>query len=198
MKESIAPAIKELERFFNFFNRKLYDNKLPTPIITIQSTGRKNALGWFWADAWKRKKGDVPEINITAEHLNRGVSDVLETLLHEMVHLDNWHQKIPDCSAAQYHNAAFKRGCEKIELICERGKHGWNLTSLSGSLSNLIKQGKPNAEAFAIFRRAELGARKGVGSRLKKWSCGCTNIRVAVSDFSATCNNCGNEFEEME
>ena len=30
--------------------------------------------------------------------------------------------------------------------------------------------------------------------KLKKWSCGCQNVRVAIADFSATCNKCGNEF----
>jgi hypothetical protein len=34
------------------------------------------------------------------------------------------------------------------------------------------------------------------GSRLKKWSCPCgVNVRVAISDFDATCNRCGKRFE---
>jgi hypothetical protein len=32
-------------------------------------------------------------------------------------------------------------------------------------------------------------------SKLKKWSCGCTNIRVAVKEFEAKCLKCGNVFE---
>ena len=32
-------------------------------------------------------------------------------------------------------------------------------------------------------------------SKLKKWSCGCTNIRVAVKEFEAKCLKCGNLFE---
>jgi hypothetical protein len=35
---------------------------------------------------------------------------------------------------------------------------------------------------------------KGSGSKLKKWYCGCTNVRCAV-DLVATCNGCGNLFE---
>ncbi len=31
-------------------------------------------------------------------------------------------------------------------------------------------------------------------SKLKKWTCGCTNVRVAVADFRALCLKCGNEF----
>jgi hypothetical protein len=32
-------------------------------------------------------------------------------------------------------------------------------------------------------------------SKLKKWSCGCTNVRVAVQDFWAKCLKCENEFK---
>jgi hypothetical protein len=32
-------------------------------------------------------------------------------------------------------------------------------------------------------------------SKLKKWSCGCTNIRVAVRSLEAKCLKCGNKFE---
>ena len=32
-------------------------------------------------------------------------------------------------------------------------------------------------------------------SKLKKWTCGCTNIRVAVKEFEAKCLKCGKKFE---
>lgn len=198
--DSIAPAIRELERFFSVFNRKLYDGKLPKPVITIQTTGRRRALGWFCANIWRAKEGEVPEINITAEELGRDVEDILETLLHEMVHLDNWTQGISDCSVQQYHNKRFKVACDKIGLNCERTKHGWSLTSLTPALKALIRAAKPQSAAFKMFRLSFLPGAKAAsqGTRLKKWSCGCTNVRVAVADFDAVCNNCGGHFEECE
>lgn len=36
------------------------------------------------------------------------------------------------------------------------------------------------------------------GSTLKKWSCGCTNARVAVSDFQALCLKCGRRYVRVE
>jgi hypothetical protein len=30
------------------------------------------------------------------------------------------------------------------------------------------------------------------------WSCGCTNVRVAVEEFDAECNLCGNHFEKKD
>lgn len=192
------PAIKELERFFAHFNRKLYKGKLPQPVITIQTAGRKPYLGWFRADSWKDKKKEVPEINITAEEMNRAPEAILETLIHEMVHLDNWMNNIKDVSSNQYHNKNFLRGCEEVNLICERGNHGWNSTSLSPELRRIIRAGKPRKSAFKTFRVADGGAKTGSGSKLIKWTCGCTNVRVAVPDFDATCNACGNEFSEAE
>jgi hypothetical protein len=37
-------------------------------------------------------------------------------------------------------------------------------------------------------------SRKPGHSTLKKWSCGCTNARVAVPDFAAVCLRCDNRF----
>jgi len=200
---SLLPALKEMERYFGIFNKALYKGKLTRPIITIQSAGRKNMLGWFWADTWHsdgtKKKNKHPEINITAEHLSRGPLDVLETLIHEMVHLDNWSKDVQDCSASQYHNKAFKAGCDRIGLVCEQGKkHGWAHTSLSPELKKLIVAHKPAKVAFSMFRAVESSAKSGPGSRMIKWSCGCTNIRVAVADFDATCNSCGGDFIEVD
>lgn len=198
---SILPAIKELERFFKYFNKKLYRGSLPVPIITIQSAGRRRYLGWFCADIWRHRKNEVPEINITAEELNRKPEEILETLLHEMVHLDNWKHDIVDCSTNQYHNKNFKRGCEEIKLVCEKHSNpgiGWGYTYLSPELKKLIRLGKPDKEAFKMFRLDQSINKKGPGSRLRKYTCGCTNIRVAVSEFDATCNLCGCDFQEAE
>ncbi len=35
-------------------------------------------------------------------------------------------------------------------------------------------------------------------SKLKKWSCGCQNVRVGKSSFEATCDICGGKFELVE
>jgi hypothetical protein len=32
-------------------------------------------------------------------------------------------------------------------------------------------------------------------SKLKKWTCGCTNLRVGIKDLMAMCLKCGNRFE---
>lgn len=195
----MSKGIAELERCFDAFNKELYNSELPTPVITIQAAGKKNALGWFCGNAWNVKENQIPEINLSAEHLNRSVNEILQTLIHEMVHLDNYVNGISDCSASQYHNRKFKVAAEKIGLEVEKSKHGWAHTSLTPGLEFMIRKVRPDAEALSTFRGSEGEGKKGKkGSKLKKWSCGCTNVRVAVEDFDATCNSCGEAFKEME
>src|SRR5438132_560721 len=83
---TIKPAIIELERIFTEL-APLFGRDLPLPVITIQSKGRRNALGWHWKDKWQNgTPGKLTEINISAEHLDRPAEDIAETMLHEMVH----------------------------------------------------------------------------------------------------------------
>jgi Cu(I)/Ag(I) efflux system membrane protein CusA/SilA len=78
----LAPAIKELHEVFEHVNRRFFEGKLPAPIITIQSQGRKSAYGWCtsWA-SWQKAKADAEndqqlegryEINLSAEWLPLG------------------------------------------------------------------------------------------------------------------------------
>lgn len=194
----MSKAVAELERCFDLFNKALYSGKLPTPLMTVQSTGRMSAYGWFCGGAWKGEGKDetLPEINICAEHLARPINDIMSTLIHEMVHLDNFASGISDCNANQYHNKKFKVAAEKIGFTVEKlPKYGYARTHLTPELEKLIKQAKPSEEAFAAFRLTAGKSQKAKGSKLKLWTCGCVKIRVAVSEFDATCNACGNDFK---
>src|ERR1041384_3014123 len=98
---TIRPAIEELERAFKEL-APVFKRDMPLPVITIQSKGRKNALGWFVQEKWSNTKGKLPEINICAEHLARSPEEIAEVLLHEMGHYANALDGIPDCTVRQY------------------------------------------------------------------------------------------------
>jgi len=53
--------------------------------------------------------------------------------------------------------------------------------------SNVIEEGK----LLIIQPRPKPIAK----SKLKKWSCGCQNVRVGKAEFDATCDICSNKFE---
>jgi hypothetical protein len=189
---SIRPAIEELERAFHRF-APLFGREMPLPVITVQYRGRKNALGWFSDHRWGNgPDGDLPEINLCAESLARSVSDIAGTLLHEMVHYANALDGISDCTVRQYHNRWFRQRCDEIGLVCERmAGRGWAQTSLSPELRAMVDEIQLDANAFGLFRHSA-GAKK-AATKMKKWRCGCTNVRAAT-DVAAVCHKCGLEF----
>lgn len=149
-------VVDELYRAFDHFNKTFADNKLPKVVITIQESGRKNALGWygkgFWAD---RACGtSACEINISAEHMNRSASSILETLLHEMAHLHNSINNIRDVSSGQYHNKRFKEAAELFGLKVARfGNRGWAETALNVEAEEAIKSLDPNVDILTSLKR---------------------------------------------
>lgn len=154
--------LDELYRAFDFFNDKFAEGKLPKVVITIQESGRKNALGWFGNGFWSDSitGNGVPEINLSAEYLARGPSGLLETLLHEMAHLYNAVvEEIRDCSSGQYHNKHFKRAAELFGLTVKRTHNkGWAYTQLGEEAEKAIKEFNPNREVYKSLRRKRMGS----------------------------------------
>ena len=121
-----------LEYAFHVLNEAYYDNELPDPIITIMSSPRTN--GHFTiGKVWKENEEMRHEINISAEHLDRPIENIIATLNHEMVHYYCSLKGIPDTSqGGRYHNKNFKREAESRGLIITQGKYiGWSITAPS-------------------------------------------------------------------
>lgn len=195
---SIVPALRELERAFQAFE-PLFPREMPLPIITIQSNGRRShTLGWFWDKKWEDGEARLPEINISAEFLSRDLTDIGETMLHEMVHYCNALMGIRDCSRTGYHNRRFRELCRKIGLNAKsRGYRGWAETSLTPQLRSTVEAVALDPEAFRTFRRSE--AVVPVGSKLKLWQCDCGDrARVAIGDFRAVCLKCSTLFKRID
>jgi hypothetical protein len=192
--ESIRPAVEELERVYKAF-APLFGREMPFAVITIQTRGRKNLLGWHSRGAWQNADPHkLAEIKLSAEDLKRPVEDIAECLLHEMVHHANYLDGIRGCTIRNYHNQKFKRRCEQIRLVCEEYPgRGWAQTSLSDELRVKVRAVNINADAFSLFRMTN----KKAETKMKKWCCACTTIRAAVY-VDATCNNCGSRFELRE
>ena len=74
-----------LEYGFDVLNRVYFDSALPQIVITIMSSPRTN--GHFTVGkVWRAEEGHYNEINISAEHLDRPIENIMATLCHEMVH----------------------------------------------------------------------------------------------------------------
>jgi hypothetical protein len=129
------------------------------------------------------------EIAINARYLcqKRAKWEVLGTLLHELLHA--WQEVHGTPGKRNHHNAEFRDKARQLGLnIDRRGATGYASTSPFKELLCRCGVCVPEHESAPPHERPR------GGSKLKKWSCGCTNVRVAVADFRARCLNCGNEF----
>jgi len=195
-KESLLPAVQELERARDFFNSKYFNSKLSDIIITIQTKGRKSALGWFGANRWKNNKTEpLHEINISAEHLK---VDPIGTLIHELVHAYNHVNKVKDCSGHQYHNKHFKIEAERVGLIVTYDNRvGYGITTTGSKLRGIIDlEFKLQDDAFNVFRQ-EIQKNK-APTKMKKWVCYCGVIVRCAVELNAKCEDCNSLFEEVD
>ncbi len=136
-------ANKALQKAFAHFNAALCENKLPVPILTILSRGSsKNTLGWSLKAGWTQGEDKHHELVICAETLNRPITEVLETLLHEMAHYYNAHHDISDCNHQGRHNKKFKKTAEELFFlkVDKQGNKGWAHTSLTDVSEALISK----------------------------------------------------------
>lgn len=126
------------------------------------------------------------EIAINRRYLDRKEFwQVLGTLLHEMLHA--WQQAHGKPGKWSYHNVQFRKKALEYGLVVDqRGVTDYEPKSPFMDL--LRKHGVHVPHIPNPLQR-----RRG-SSKLKKWCCGCTNVRVAVADFRAKCLRCGNVF----
>jgi hypothetical protein len=174
---SLIPVITEAERILKAAVSHFSLKTDPANIcVTVQSKGRKNALGWFAPDWWKHKKSagtkaetSFHEINLSAEHL--ATCDIGELILHELAHAENQTLGIRDC-ANRVHNKHFKSMAERLGLeVKPRDKAvGFGYTDLAEPGKSFLAKVKFDKAVFDAFRSGQ--AKKGkVGSRLIKCEC---------------------------
>lgn len=174
---SLAPLIEEAERVLKeaikFFALK---TKPETICVTIQSRGRKNAVGWFWSGRWTEKKSDKKsvfnEINMSAEFLAN--HDMGELLLHELAHAENNTCDVKDCSG-RVHNKHFKSMAERLGLeVKPRDKAVvYGYTDLAQGGKDFLKKIAFKRELFTSYRVQTTG-KSSAGGRLLKCECpGC-------------------------
>jgi hypothetical protein len=114
----------------------------------------------------------------------------LGTLLHELIHA--WQQAHGRPGRGNYHNRQFREKALGYGLVVD--PRGYTEYLPDSSFFRLLE-----TYGISVPRLPEpVQAQQLVqgSSKLKKWSCGCTNVRVAVADFHARCMKpeCGNEF----
>lgn len=210
----MSRAVGQLEKMYNALNADKFDGALPTPIITVQS--RPGTWGHCSnSKVWKRKDNDTYEMNIAAEAVNGPIEEIVDTLIHEMVHLYCRENGIQEVSrGGKYHNKRFKELAEAKGLKCvEDGQNGWN-TSPEGNdalLEYILEKGWTEIQigrgAISRYGIALPGAASGgaatvpgtkAPSSTRKYQCPkCRNSFRATKDINVICGDCMIPFEKV-
>lgn len=209
-----------LERGFEVFNKVYFNDELPPIVISIMSSPRTN--GHFTINKeWRVEEERLNEINISAEHLDRPIENIMATLMHEMVHYYCQLNNISDVSQnGRYHNKRFKAEAEKRGLIITQGQYiGWSITEPSEKFINVIKDAgiqKPidiNRDGIvdlSILTGLSGGKDNGDGGKnivlpkkpkcsTRKYVCpSCGNSFRATKDINVMCMDCNEAFIKVE
>lgn len=201
----MSRAVSQLEHIYNKMNADFFEGKLPTPIITVQSSPRSYGHCTV-AKVWKKKDGETYELNIAAEVLNYPIEETLDTMAHEMIHLYCRENGIKETSrGGVYHNNKFKELADKIGLQCYKSeKYGWNTeageTMLQYAIDNdwnEITLGRERVQRLLPTHTpttAQTGTtptREPRPSSTRKYKCPCCNTSIrATKDVNVICGVC--------
>ncbi|KAB2376994.1 hypothetical protein [Actinomadura montaniterrae] len=170
--ESITLALVDaIERTWAAIRRRHPD--VPRVVVTIGSGTIGAArgavtLGHYAGARWVHQEdGDLPELFVGGEGLQRGAVDVLGTLLHESAHGLAAARDIKDTSRqGRWHNARYKALGEEVGLTLAKDERiGWSLTSVPDETAQTYAaEVERLAAAITAYRRSEHIARLGPGT----------------------------------
>lgn len=197
--------INEIYRVFDLLNEKLFAKKLEVPVILIQSR-RKNILGTcsvnrIWTNKNSKKAKKNYEITLSAENLDRPVGEIVETLLHEMVHLYCSLNDIKDTSNNHvYHNKRYKLEAENHGLTVEYAQTiGWSNTSLKEETRKLIATFKINEKLFEYYRNVpQLSKVVKEKKKRNKYKCPCDITITSTKELNIICGDCKHPFVKVD
>ena len=199
----------ELEKAFRLINDEIFDNELPTPIITVIPTPRAYAH-YVPFDIWDTKDSKKREINIASGTLDRPLENIIASLVHEMVYMYNdIVLNIADTSrGGTYHNKHFAKQAEQRGLIVTRtDKYGYAHTAPADSLLEWVLEHTELREvemcrANPTFTAIGIGTHASNGGELKpigvtpnnhhrKYTCPCCGNSVrATKQVNVICGDC--------
>ncbi len=177
---------RELHRWVELFDIEFKLDLPSYPVLKFAPL--RNAYATYGCLRGELGTRDNITFNISA--LERDPALILRTLCHELLHLWQHYHGTP--SRSKYHNKEFRDKASECGLIVDpKGCTNGHTEVFTETLARYGIHLEPLVEPLAIeVRLYGSGKRE---QKLKKYSCGCTNVRCAV-DLRATCNKCGQPF----
>lgn len=201
--DEIIPTLHEA---YDFFNEELFKGKLPKCVITL-SRQSKSALGYYRHEAFEKDGDKASEIALNPDYMARGDRDSFGTLVHEMVHCQqfNFGNDIP---SGGYHNKEWGKLMMKVGLTpSSTGQRGGSRTGKN--MSHYIEDDGKFDEAFKKWEKKKLNIKwhsgnhfisgkepkkkKSTPKKIKLTCPGC-ELKVSVPENSSLeCLNCNEE-----
>ncbi len=148
--EPTAELYESLQIAFEHFNKRLFDSSLVKVIFTVQR--QKGVMGYFAPDRWGNLEGKkCHEIAINPSYIaNARLIEVMQTLVHEMVHC--WQFCFGDPGRKFYHNKEWANKMIEVGLMpSHNGQPGGKITGQHMS-DYIIKDGE-FLKAFKVLDR---------------------------------------------
>ncbi len=144
-----AETYGALETAYNFFNERLFQGRL-MPCLFVMQRGKSTKCGHFHAEIWQSQKVEgyaADEIAINPNQMMAaGLQENMQTLAHEMCHLEQHHFGEP--SRSGYHNKEWGAMMDKIGLTpSNTGEPGGKRTGQQ--MADYIEPGGPFEAALA-------------------------------------------------
>lgn len=198
-----ARVITALEKAWTAIRAR--HDELPAVVITVASGSMTKHPVWghFAAMRWQHGTTKLPEILIAGEGLNRPVTDVLATLLHETAHALGDVRGIKNTSRqGRWHNKKFAQLANELGLDAAKDdKIGWSVTTLQPDTETAYKAVLRALEtALTAWRHPETSSSTSRSSSNNGATCQCgcpRRIRVSASVLELgpiTCGICGDDF----
>ena len=191
---SISEIVAKTETMFDLFNAHFYDGELARPAITVSPDGGRGAYGWCTVyEIWQADGQAYREINICAEYINRPISEVAGTMLHEMAHLYNLNHGIKDVSNnGYYHNKKFK---ETAAWIAQQPELS-DITANRQATIRIKSKGEGEGDDDGETTTTTKGGRSTSKNRSIKYVCPkCGAIIRATKLVNVVCGGCDVAFE---
>lgn len=202
-KSHTATAYGDLDRAYAYFNKKLFGGRLPDCLITLRSHMR-NAWGYYHHDNFKVGEEKIAEISLNSASFDlRDVKSVLSTLVHEMVHLEQFHFGKPGKNG--YHNKEWGDMMRKVGLHPsatgavggkEVGRAMTHYIISSGPFEKAYSALMASAPVVLYHERAKMSAEvkkrreKSNASKTKYTCSGCDQNAWAKPGASLVCGEC--------
>ena len=192
--------IQFLENLYNFYNRELFENKLPDVVISFSRDS--NVSGVFLPEKWQSNNNPIHEISINPDYFEANSIDFHQTIVHEMCHIYQFENGTPGKNG--YHNKEFSEIMFSIGLqTSDSGTENGNPTGYKmsdyiiedGSFVSAFK--KIQEHGYTIPSVKPIRSRKKhFGGVRSKYTCKCGYNIWGKSGLKIMCKNCKSDFEE--